>query len=208
MLGEFGARHHLAGTMHQVGEHLELVAGQRHEFAVASHPAAARVERERAEREHRRGQALRAAQQRSHAREQFFHVEGLGEVVVGARVDAGHFLVPEVAGGEQQHRCGNAGSTPALENGEAIDHRQAQVQYDGVIRLHAAQVQGLFTVGCCVHGIACVHHGLREVGAQVRLVLDNQYAHQRRSLRLSTSPLAASTCSLTSAPPRCSSFSS
>jgi len=42
-----------------------------------------------------------AADQRPQPRQQLFHVERLGEVIVGAGVDALHLVAPAVAGCQQ-----------------------------------------------------------------------------------------------------------
>jgi hypothetical protein len=77
--------------------------------------------------------ATGAADQRAQAGEQFFHVEGLAQIVVGAGVDAGHLLVPAIARRQDQHRHGAAGGPPLPEHGEAIDLRQTEVENDGIV---------------------------------------------------------------------------
>ena len=55
------------------------------------------------------GPAARAAQQRLHARQHFFEVIGLGDVVVGAGLQSFDLVLPAVARGEDQDRESLAG---------------------------------------------------------------------------------------------------
>ena len=96
-LHQLVARHRLARVLRQHLEQRELAGGERHGLAVARERARGEVERERAERDRLRlarwarpGVSARrlAAQHRVDARHQLARVEGLGEVVVGAHLEA------------------------------------------------------------------------------------------------------------------------
>ena len=104
MLDDLAARDDPPRVMHQIGEQPIFVAGQLDRDAVDGHAAGARVEPDRAGDELARRMAGGAAQQRADAREHFLHVEGLGDVVVGAGVEALHLVAPAIARGEDQHR--------------------------------------------------------------------------------------------------------
>ena len=64
----------------------------------------ARVETDRTAFEDRRRPAARAAHQRLHARQHFFEVIGLGDVVVGAGLQPFDLVLPAIARGENQDR--------------------------------------------------------------------------------------------------------
>jgi hypothetical protein len=45
-----------------------------------------------------------AAQQRAHPRQHFLEMKRLGDIIVGAGIEALHLVAPAVARGEDQHR--------------------------------------------------------------------------------------------------------
>ena len=104
MLDQFGARHHAAGVVHQIGQQPVFVAGELDRIAVDRDAAGAGVEPHRPAVELALGVAGRAAQQRAHARQHFLEMEGLGDIIVGAGVEALHLVAPAVARGQHQHR--------------------------------------------------------------------------------------------------------
>jgi hypothetical protein len=98
--------------------------------------------------------ATGAADQRTQSSQQFFHVERLGQVVVGTGVDAGHLLVPAVARGEDQHRHRAAGGPPLAQHGDAVELRQAEVEHHGVVGFAVAQVVGVDAVARGIDRVA------------------------------------------------------
>ena len=80
-----------------------------------------------------------AADQRPHPRQHLLDMERLGDVVVGAGVDAGHLVAPAVAGGQDQHRHLAAVAPPALDDADAVHLRQADVEHDRVVGLGVAE---------------------------------------------------------------------
>ncbi|MCY1562495.1 hypothetical protein D9M68_999010 [compost metagenome] len=66
-------------------------------------------------------------------------MEGLGDIVVGAGINALHLVAPAVARGQQQHRRSLAGTAPFLEHGKPVHLRQADIQNDGVIGFGIAE---------------------------------------------------------------------
>ena len=101
------------------------------------------------------------------ARDQLLGLERLGEIVVGAGVEAGHLVRPAVARGQHQHRHLDALLAPAVEDGEAVDLGQAEVEDDRVIGLGRAEIMAVLAVGGMVDGIARAF----ERRAQLRLRL-------------------------------------
>ncbi len=90
-----------------------------------------------------------AAQQGAHARHQLAQREGLDEVVVGARVEAGDAVVDLPARGEHQHRraVASVAQAPAdleaveVGHGDVEDHRVAGIGAEALQRL--GPVRGL-----------------------------------------------------------------
>ena len=162
----------------------------------------------------RRRQALRAPDQRAQPRQQLLEVKGLGEVVVGAGVDAGDLLVPAVARGEDQHRHRAPAGAPAPEHAQAVEPRQSEIEHDRVEGFGLAQVLRVGPVAGLVDRVAGVFEPGAQLCAQQRVVLDEQDPHRAppaaepRRLTASTCAVAASTLSLSSCPPACSSFTS
>lgn len=56
----------------------------------------------------------------------------LDDIIVSARLDTFDTLFPLPTGGKDQDRCVEPLSAPALEYGEAVHLRQAEVENDGV----------------------------------------------------------------------------
>ena len=100
-----------------------------------------RIERDRAAAELRRapGRSTRrmsAAQPREH----FLHPERLGDVVVGAAVDALHLLVPAAARGQDQHRASRGRRrASARSTRQAVDPRQPEVEDHRVVAVRSAR---------------------------------------------------------------------
>ena len=150
----------------------------------------------------------RAAQQGAQPRQQLFHVKGLGQVVIRARVNARHLLVPGAAGRENEHRHAAPHAAPVPQHRQPVHARQAQIQHGGVKRLHIAQVVRLLAVGRFFHRVPGGGNGLHQLPAQRGFVFHNEDAHLQSfldfCLTLSTAPLAASTSSFTTRPSACS----
>ena len=125
------------------------------------------------------GVAGRAAQQRAHARQHLLEMEGLGDVIVGAGVEALHLVAPAVARGEHQHRHGAAGAPPRLQHRNAVHLGQADVEDDGVVGLGLAEVMPLLAVEGAVDHIAGVGQRRRELAVEIGIVLDNEEAQAK-----------------------------
>ena len=174
MLDQFGARDHAAGMMHQVGEQPVFVAGELDRIAVDRDAAGAGVEPHRPADELALGVAGGAAQQRADARQHLFEMERLGDIVVGAGVEALHLVAPAVARGENQHRHGAAGAAPGLQHRDAIHFGQADIEDHRVIGLGLAEIVALLAVEGAVDHIAGVGQRRGELPVEVGIVLDHE----------------------------------
>lgn len=174
VLGEFGARDHATGMMHQVREHAELVRCEFHGDPADRSASRACVERESAASELTVSGSAGAPDERADPRENLFDAEWLRDVVIGAAIDAEHLLMPASARGEDEHRRENAGVAPAAEERESVDLGEAEVEDDGVIALGLREEVGLFAIGSAIGRISRGFGCLRELPGEQRLVFDDQ----------------------------------
>ncbi len=119
----------------------------------------------------------RAADERDQARFELGHVEGLGQEIVGAAVQAAHPLHERVARGEDEHRQALIGLAQVGQDVVPAQARQAQVEDERVVPggLQAAPHQAAI-----VHPVdlpVVLAQGLDQPGAQIGLVFGEQDAH-------------------------------
>ena len=122
------------------------------------------------------GVAGSAAHLGADARQQLLHVEGLGDVVVGAGVHAGHLVAPAVAGGEDDHRHLALGAAPLLEHADAVHLRQAGIEDDDVVGLGLAEEVAFLAVEGRIDGVARVRQGRTQLAIEIAIILDDQDA--------------------------------
>src|SRR3954454_19886105 len=122
------------------------MAGQLHRLAVASDLRRSWVLPPRAVPQLRRELSARSPDQTAQPRQELLHLEGLGEVVVRAAVDAAYFLAPASAGGENQHRHADPAGAPALEQRQPVDTRQPEIENDRVVWLGAGEEVAVLSV--------------------------------------------------------------
>jgi hypothetical protein len=177
MLGQLGARDHGAHALHQQGQYLEFMAGQRQRLTFDGDARLARVQGDGAALPQCAGMRAQASQQGAQTRQQLFHVEGFGQIVVGSGIHARDFFMPGGSGGKDQHRHGAALSAPGAQHAQPVAHGQAQVQHRGVEALHLAQVLRRLAIGGRLHGVAGLQQGLMQLLAQRGFVFNQQNSH-------------------------------
>ena len=148
--------------------------GQLDRIAVDGDAPGAGIEPDRPAIELALGVTGRPAKERPHPGQDFFQMKGLGDVIVGARVEALNLVAPAVARGQHQHRHGAAGPPPGLENRNAVHFRQSDIEDDGVIGLGFAEIMTFLAVESAVDHIAGVGQGRCELPVQVGIVLDDE----------------------------------
>ena len=130
------------------------------------------------------GARVGAADQRAHARLQLGELERLGEVVVGAEVQARDPVLDRIAHGEDQHRHAGAARAQALQHLEAVHLGQSQVEQHQVelVRGEARSASWPLAARCTLcedwsraRSTACGEHVV---------VLDQEDPHGRYLLRL------------------------
>ena len=118
----------------------------------------------------------RAAQQRANPRQHFFEMKGLGDIVVGAGIEALHLVAPAVARGEDQNRHHPLVAAPCLQHRDAVHLRQADVENDGVIGLAVAEEVPLLAVERPVDHITGIRQRGRQLTVEIGVILDNEQA--------------------------------
>ena len=108
------------------------------------------------------------------ARQKLLHVEGLRHVVVGAGVEALDLVAPAVAGRQDDHRRLDARAPPAVEHGDAVDLRQAEIEDDRVIGLGLAEEAAVLAVESLVDRVARMLEGGDDLAVEVPVVLDDE----------------------------------
>ncbi len=118
-------------------QHQHFASWQVHEHAVHARLAVGLIEGEPSGPDHRPPKPPRPAQDGAQARQQFFHREGLGEIIVGARVQSLHAVLRVPAGGEHDHRQDAAPFRPFPPQGaqeiQALSVRQVSIQQNGIV---------------------------------------------------------------------------
>ncbi len=141
-----------------------------------------RVVRERAVLDERRLAGRAAARERAHARLQLLERERLGEIVVGAEVEAAHAVLDAVLRGEDQHRQFAAPAAQALQHFEPAHLRQAEVE-DQQVEFEARDRAIGFGAGRhAVHRVARIAQAAQQTVGQNRVVFGDQNPHPARPL--------------------------
>jgi len=104
--------------------------------------------------QHRLRAPLAAAQQGTHAGLEFFHIEGLDQVIIGTGIQAGDALGGAVAGGEDQHRQVVLLGAQLLQQVQAIEARQAEVEQQQIEAFRAQGMQGRNAILQPIQGVA------------------------------------------------------
>ena len=161
------------------GRHVDRDAVQR-DLTGAS------VDPDRTGREHGARLPLAAPDDGAQPRQKLGHLEGLGEIVVGARVYAFDTLFPVAARRQDQYRMIAPGLAPALEDCQPVKRGQAEIQNDRVkILAVAAKPRGLAVAFDLRHETG---HGesARQRFRDPPVVLRNKDAHGKYSANRNT----------------------
>ena len=162
----------------EVVEQVELGLGERDAGAVGQQRLpGGRVDGHRADGERlRRGFPGRggAAQLDADAGQQFRRAERLGQVIVGAVVQAGDLVVHAALFGEHDHRGPDTRVAQLVEDGEAVLVGQDHVEQDEIRLLRPDTGQGIAAVRCHPHGHALGGEEHHEHVADEGIVLEEE----------------------------------
>lgn len=174
VIDQFNAGDDAVAVVQQVREDAELETGELDRFAGEGDAGGADVKGERTGVEFDGRGSAGAPDERADAGKHLFHAEWLGDVVVGAAVDALHFFVPATAGGEDQDRPAKARGAPAAEKRQSVDLGEPEIEQHDIVLAGVRQVVSLSSVGGRVHGVAGLGQLLGQSPGDQRFVLDNQ----------------------------------
>ena len=132
---------------------------------------------------------VRAAQQRPHPGQQFLERERLGQVVVGAGIEAGHPLGHRVARGQHQDRQVVAGAAELTADFEAVQPRHHHVEHQGVRPIAGDQLERFESVLGQLDRVAVEGERPAQGFAHRAIVVDDKYAHSHSVNPLSESDL-------------------
>ena len=158
--------------------------GELDRIAVDRDAAGAGIEADRPASEFALGVAGRAAQQRAHPRQHLFEMERLGDIVVGAGIEALHLVAPAIARGEDQDRHGAPGAPPGFQHRDAVHLRQADVEDDRVVGLALAEIMALLAVEGAVDDVAGVGQRGCKLAVEIRIVFNDEKAQATLRLTL------------------------
>ena len=116
----------------------------------------------------------RAAQLGLDARQQLDHLERLGDVVVGAELQADHLVDHLAARGQHDDRRLDAALAQLLADVEAVQPRQHHVEEDEIERLAGGALEAALAVGARFDRVALAREPVGQRQHQAGLVLDQQ----------------------------------
>ena len=173
-----GRVEHAPGAPHEALEEGVLARGQLDAPVAPGHLARGRVEGEGPHPEHRSALPLPAPQERPHPGEQLVERERLGQVVVGAEVEASHAVGDAVARGQEQDRRLDAALAHGAHHAEPVAARQHHVEDDQVVgRTLHDEVERALAVRGQLHRVALLLQPLADEARHLALVLHHQHAH-------------------------------
>ena len=118
--------------------------------------------------------AVRAAQQRLDAAHQLAQAERLGQVVVGAKLEADDLVHLLVARGQEQHRRLVAGAAHAAQHLESVHARQTHVEDHQIRGVARRDLEALFAVARDGDLVALLLEGVLDAARDGVLVFDDQ----------------------------------
>jgi len=178
VFGQLGLRQQLAWMQHEIAQQAELAGGEFDVLAVLVATLTGLVQGQAARLQQQViGHAMGAAQQPLDTQEQFFRVEGFGQVVVGTGLQALDAFGPGVTRSQDQYRCGQTALTPGAQHFESRFAGQTEVENDEVVGFAAALVIGVAAIGQPVGGIAVTAEARNQFVGQRDVVFHQQQAH-------------------------------
>ena len=177
VFGERLSRDDAARVVHEIREQPILVAGECDDCATHGDASPAGIEGHVAAPEFGLRVTVRSTNQRPHARQHLFDAVRLGQIVVGAAVDAEDAFAPAAAGGEHEDGHGESCLAPAPQEREPVDAGQSEIQQHRVVGLGPRQEVRGRTIGGTVDRVAGGSQRHSKLLGQGRLVLRYQHPH-------------------------------
>jgi hypothetical protein len=149
------------------------------------------IEPQPADLEHRRPLDRSAAGERAQPRDELRERERLGQVVVGAAVQAAHAVLDGVPRREHQHRGPHAAPAEAPAGLEAVHPREHHVEHERVVVRGPDRAQRLLAVGRDVDHEPFEAQAAPDRRRHPHVVLDHEHPHSSNHPRGAESPLRA-----------------
>src|SRR5581483_9859779 len=168
---------HLARVAHELLEEGELLGGEEDLLPVPGDQALHRVEGEVAHLEDHRALARVPAGDGPEAGEELGEGEGLGEVVVGAGVEAGHPIVDGIPGRQHHHGRPPALLAQAPAHLEPVGTGDHGVEHDGVVLVLASRPEGGIAVAGHVDRVPLTLEAPLDQRGHLGFVLHHEHTH-------------------------------
>ena len=119
---------------------------QVNQLAAAPDVPAGRVDLQVVDLQDRRFDLVPAPHQRPHPGEQLLQLKGLGQVIIGPQVEAANLVFQGSASREHQHMDLEFIAPPSLQQTQAVDLRQHQVEDHHVVAGRSSLEIALFSI--------------------------------------------------------------
>src|SRR5579862_2483027 len=164
---QFIAGNGFAGALDEIAKKLKFACGEIDGFAFAGDFGLAHVDANGADIEGAvAGMDGNAAQQDLDAGQQFCGFKGLGDVVVGAQLEAHNLVDCVIAHGEDQDGGGHPGAANVATDVEPAFPGKVDIEDDEVKRLVGGSLNGLDSVRCGLHNISLCAQAIAQSSAQ------------------------------------------
>src|SRR5262245_18072389 len=184
-------RHDGAAVAQEILKYLELLRGQVEGLCASRHLVRDQIHLELLVLQFEDLIHAPPAQQRPDARQQLGECEWLGEVVVGALVEADNPVFDRVLRRKDQYRCLNAAFAQRGEDIDAIAARQHEIEQQEVEGCLICQEEAFFSGGRDRDFVMLRLQARAQRIRDLRFILDNQNAHG--VLRIESSSRGATT---------------
>ena len=175
---QHGARHHLAGMLHQIFEQAKLARLQGQIFLAARDAVRQPVELEVADAvDGLLGRAAVAARQHLDAGQQFGEGIGLRQIVVAAGAQALDAVVDLAERGEDQRRRAVALLAQRADHGQPVALGQHAVDHQHVVVAAVGEREAFLAVAGEIGDVADFAKRLHEIVGGLAVVFDDQKAH-------------------------------
>jgi hypothetical protein len=179
---------------HQLQQQPVLEGRQGHGLTAQDHRVGGRIDHQRAEIQPLLAILQTATHQRPQPRLQFLHVERLGQVVVGTRLQALHLVLPAVPGGQDQDRQARLLGPGAADQVQAVEPGQTEVHDGDVAGVFGQQVQAGLAVGGQIDPPAGAKQRLGDALPKAVIVLDQGHAQVHGRAPSAPSMVMVRTC--------------
>jgi hypothetical protein len=177
MLGDHGSGEDAASVPHHIFKQGIFFEGQVDPLSSPDYFAGGRVEDEIIDLEYTGALGSSSAEEGPNPRKQFIDGEWFGEVVVRSRVEPLDPLVDLRLGGQNEDGGLDTGPANALENIEAGQRGQHEIDDDQVVARGERHLKAFRPVLAQIHGVALLFKRALDEAADFRFVFDDKDTH-------------------------------